>query len=425
MTLHVLPSAQPVSAGVSWFRSTWARIAILILVVAGTVAAHRWYGNRNHFFDLKIYTEAMRWWHSGHPLYEYAEPDATQGQLGYTYPPFAAVIMKPLALLNLGSIIAIYVILAAAAFAVSIWWLTGPVAQRFSLPRWFAFGLMLPLASALEPVREAFSFGQVNFLLWVLVLFDLLVLLPGGSRFVGVGIGLATAIKLIPGIFIVYLLVTRRFRAAAVAAGTALVACALAAAIAPRESWTFWTSRIFLSEGVGKLAYEFNQSVNGVLARLAWPELPNRVLWIVLVLPILGYGLWRARRAAAAGDELAGLTLAGIAGSLVSPVTWAHHIFWVVPALVVMLAARPHDVASGLRRPAARYALAGISYLTITMSVVAIWSFYLHQPGGVVAFVMSNWYVWLMIALLALLPIRVAERGLTTDMGVELGRARA
>ncbi len=415
----------PATVRSSWLRAHGGQLTILGVVVVIMAAAHAWYGNRNHFFDLRIYADAMKWWQAGHPLYDYTKPDETQGQLGYTYPPFAAIFMRPLAWLNLGSIIAIYVVASVAAFAACIWWLARPLADRYQVPRWLAFGLTIALASGLEPIREAFTFGQINFVLWALVLFDLLVLLPRGSRFVGVGIGLATALKLVPGIFIVYLLVTRRFRAAAVSGGTFAAATLLALAVAPRASWTFWTDKVFLGEGVGQLAYAFNQSINGVLARLAAPDLPNRAVWILLILPVVGYGLWRARRAAAAGDELAGLTLAGIVGSLISPVTWAHHIFWIVPALVVLLSAGAGDRwVGGLGGQTGRYTLAGIGYLSITVSVVAIWSFALHQPGGVAAFVMSNWYVWLMLALLPLLPInRPAGRVEQRDAGA--GRAAA
>ena len=47
-------------------------------------------------------------------------------------------------------------------------------------------------------------------------------------------------------------------------------------------------------------------------------------------------GLWRARRAVLGGDELAGLTLAGLVGVLVSPVSWVHHIIWIFPAMVIL-----------------------------------------------------------------------------------------
>src|SRR5206468_5889176 len=105
------------------------------------------------------------------------------------------------------------------------------------------------LGGAFEPLRETVNFGQVNMVLVLLVGADVLVLLNserrlagvGLGRLAGIGIGLATAIKLTPGIFIVYLLITRRWRAAAVAGGTTLAATILAGAVAPGASREFWT----------------------------------------------------------------------------------------------------------------------------------------------------------------------------------------
>ena len=48
----------------------------------------------------------------------------------------------------------------------------------------------------------------------VLVGLDLLVLQPKNSKFTGIGIGLATAIKLTPAVYLIYLVVTKRWRAA-------------------------------------------------------------------------------------------------------------------------------------------------------------------------------------------------------------------
>jgi alpha-1,2-mannosyltransferase len=144
---------------------------------------------------------------------------------------------------------------------------------------------------------------------------------------------------------------------------------------------------------VGQLDYFANQSVMGLLARLTYPGLPNRVLWLAVVLPILVYGMWRAARTARAGDEVAAIALVGIAGSLVSPVTWVHHLFWFVPALVVLVDCR-------------RWTFAAVVYVTVSVSVVSLWEFNLGRPGGVVGFVLGNWFVWLMLALLVALPTR-------------------
>ena len=399
---------------------TAVRVAAVLVAAAAAVVSHGQYGLRHGFFDLKIYREAMLWWADGNQLYDFAKPDATQGQLEFTYPPFAAYLLRPLAWLTVGQSIWIFKVVAVACLAVTVWWLIRPVADRWRQPRWFVFTLAFVLASGLEPIREAFSFGQINFVLWALILLDLLVLAPRGSRFTGIGIGIATAIKLVPGVFILYLLVSRRWRAAAVASGTAAAATLLAAALAPAESRIFWTEKLLQGEGVGQLEYTFNQSIMGVLARLADPAQPSQIVWLALALPILGYGLWRAGRAAMAGDEVAGLTLAGFAGSLASPVSWVHHLFWFVPALVVLVdaAVRPHDVAHGLRRRPATVSWAFVVYTTVTISLVALYEFKLGSPGGPIGFVLGNWDVWLMLALLFLLPIRRLGATTPTPMPV-------
>jgi alpha-1,2-mannosyltransferase len=383
---------------------TRARLAILAAVTVAAAAAHLAYGNRHHFFDLLIYRDAMRWWDAGNPLYDFFRPDDTQGRLEFTYPPFAAFLLRPLAWLTQAQTVWAYQVIAVAALAASVWWLVRPLPRsdvgRPDKTAWFVFGLTFVLATTLEPIREAYTFGQINIMLWALILLDLLVLLPRGSRWTGVGIGLATAIKLIPGIFILYLLATRRWLAAAVAAGTTALATGIAAAAAPHESWIYFTQRLLRGEGVGQLHYAFNQSVMGTLARLAYPNPPSRIVWLVVSLAVLGYGLWRAARLARAGDEVAAIAVVGIVGSLISPVTWVHHIFWLVPALIVL-------VDSGRR---ALIGFAAAIWLTVTVSVLSLYEFTLHQPGGAVGFVLSNWIVWLMLALLVVLPAGVPER---------------
>ena len=224
---------------------------------------------------------------------------------------------------------------------------------------------------------------------------------PRQQRFAGVGIGLATAIKLVPGIFIVYLLVSRRWRAAAVASRHRAGRHALAAAVAPRDSWTFWTRSCCTPTGSGNLAYAFNQSLHGHAGPAGAPGPPSR--WCGWRWPCRSpVRAVAGRPGGAAGDEVAGLTLAGFVGSLVSPVTWAHHLFWFVPALVVL-------VDAGLRRGRhALLVLALVVYVTTTVSLVAIYDSPLETPPAV-WFLLSNWYVWVMLFLLPLLPIRTVN----------------
>jgi alpha-1,2-mannosyltransferase len=382
-----------------WAGSRAGRVIIVGALALVAVAGHAWYGLRNSFFDLMIYRDAMRWWADGHPLYEYAKPDATQGQLGFTYPPAGAILLRPLAWLTGTQAKVLFVVLAVAALGASIWWLLRPIVAKHHWVRWFALAIAFILATGLEPIRLGFDFGQINFVLWALIVFDLAVLGPRQSRFFGVGIGLATAIKLIPGIFILYLLVTRRWRALFVSTCVALLVTLLSAAVAPEASKTFWTEKLLHSDGVGQLDYVMNQSLNGLLARLSGGQ-PSTVVWLLLALPLLGYGLYRARQAFLAGDETAGLALTGFTGSLVSPVTWGHHIFWFVPALLVLV-----DAYLVTRRRSYLW-LAVLTYATVTFSVLQWYEFTLRRPGGPVGFVLGNWLILLMLALLVLLPIR-------------------
>jgi alpha-1,2-mannosyltransferase len=384
-------------------------IVALVVLWAGAATAHALYGNRHNFFDLGIYHRAVQWWADGHPIYSYSQPDRVEGSLGFTYPPFAAVLLRPLAGLNLIGAQVAFGIVSAVALVVALWYVAGPVARRLGYPAWFGVALALPLVSWLEPVRETFTFGQVNFILLALIVVDLLVAVPRRSRWAGIGIGLAAAIKLTPAIFVLYLLLTRRWRPAVTAMLTAAAATLVGGLAMWHDSLRFWTDLLWRTERIGHIERITNQSVMGMLARLSEPAAPNRVVWVLLVVTILGYGLWRARAAAAAGDELAGVTLTALVGCLVSPVTWTHHLVWFVPALALLV-----DVALGRGRPPRQRwwlaALALVLWATVVCSVTSWYEWKFLDPESVqgtpAGFLIENWYVLLTVVLLMALPIR-------------------
>ena len=66
-----------------------------------------------------------------------------------------------------------------------------------------------------------------------------------GGRWTGVGVGVAAGIKLTPLLFIPFLLVTGRVRAAAIAAGTFAATVALGFAIAPSQAERYWLRGTF------------------------------------------------------------------------------------------------------------------------------------------------------------------------------------
>jgi alpha-1,2-mannosyltransferase len=233
---------------------------------------------------------------------------------------------------------------------------------------------------------------------------DLLYLVRRRHPLGGVLIGLATAIKLTPGIFILYLLVTKRWRAAFVSIAAATGATVLAGAVAPDLSREFWTDALWNTSRVGSQSFISNQSVNGLVARLS-PLNPSRPLWLALVLVVLALWAWRVRRAAAVGDEMAGFVLTGIAGCLVSPFTWVHHLVWLLPAIILIVDRSLRD-ATGRRRVAL---LAFALGMYVLLSSRLVWQYAFHFGGwGLLG---ANAYVYASLALLLVLPLAPGPAG--------------
>lgn len=357
-----------------------AQILSLTALAVAALTFDAFFAVRHGFFDLNVYYGAINYWADGGNIYDFVRRNSTYG---FTYPPFAALTMLPMAVLSWPVTV---IISSVATVAVTVWLLWTLLRK----PGWFELGVFLCLAAAFEPMRETFLFGQVNMLLVGLVAADLLWLQAKGSRWTGVGIGLATAIKLTPGIFIVYLLVTRRWRAALVSMAVAGGATVLAAAVAPNASREFWTTALWDTDRVGALSFISNQSLQGVLARLD-PVHPNKILWILSVLAVLLVWVFRSQRAIAGNDEMLGFALTGLIGVLISPVTWIHHLVWAIPAMVLMWQ----------RGGTKTRVFALIAYVILCSRVVWLFT---EDFSGLIGFVLSNAYVWLMLAMLFVTP---------------------
>ncbi|MEU9166603.1 glycosyltransferase 87 family protein [Streptomyces sp. NPDC048420] len=333
------------------------------------------------WFDLRVYHGAVDTWiHHGGRLYDYRVPGTTYG---FTYPPFAAVAMLPMALLDLRTAIVVGLLLNLAALAVVMRLLTGRAWRRYG---WYGCALGACALALFEPLRDTFSFGQVNLLLLALVLVDAWLLATGRERRAGIGIGLAAAVKLTPALFIGLLLVARRWRAAAVATVVALAATGFAAVVAPDASRFYWTDALWDTTRVGRLDYVSNQSLQGILARLGETD---RAVWAVAVLLTLGVWAVRARRAVVAGDWAAAFALTGLTACLVSPITWVHHLVWLLPSFAVL-------VRTGHAR------VAGALYAVMCTSVVWLW---FDDASGIDGFLGSNTYTWITLGLLLWLPV--------------------
>ena len=330
-------------------------VAVVALLVAFAISfeIYRRFGAPRNELDLRIYYNAMTSWHSGNNLYSYSYQDSVNGALGFTYPPFAALLMSPMPMLSIRGIIAVAGLgIVAATVAMVMLALRERVQLR--RPQFvLATGLATAAAFCLQPITQTIAYGQVNTLLALLVMADILVLSRRGSRFAGVGIGLAMAIKLTPAIFLVYLVIGRRWRMLRVAVATAAGVTLLAAVAVPSDSWQYFTTLLWDSNRVGVVDNTANQSLNGTLARLTGSLSPDKVTWGLLVLIVLAVGAVRIHRAVAAGDTLLAITVTGLMGVLISPVSWIHHAVWIVPAMVVLISRLVRTLPRHRFRPAA------------------------------------------------------------------------
>lgn len=287
--------------------------------------------------DLDVYRTGARVLLHGGDLYSQLPRLATGARLPFTYPPFAALAFIPLALLGYTAANWLLSSATMVAVAAALWCFAAstPGAAGARMRRLLPWAL--PAALLLEPIRSTLTYGQINALLMALVTVDCLTRAPRWPR--GIGVGIATAAKLTPGVFLLFFLLRRDLRSA-VRAGLAFAACTLAGfALAPRDSLRFWTHLAYQPGRAGGIAYAANQSVLGALARLGLTTPARAWLWLALCLLIAVLAVTGMRAVLRTGQVTHALLLNAAAGLLISPISWSHHWVWAAPALLTCLSA--------------------------------------------------------------------------------------
>lgn len=273
--------------------------------------------------DLHVYATAVSSFVHHRSLY------GLHGSLraGFTYPPFAGIVFLPLGFLPEPAAMIAWSVLTVLGVAAVAW----VVARR--LPRSFGpVALVWPALVALvlgsKPLQSNLRFGQVSVFLALGVLVDVVVL--HGRRGQGVLTGICGAVKLTPLLFVPYLWLIGRRRAAVVAAGAFGLATALGFAVLPQDSVAYWSNYVWHQSAGLPLAEGGNQSIYGLLLRAGVHGAALWAVWVALGAGVAVLGLWRARRAWLAGQPLLGLAIAGCVGILVSPISWTHHQLWIL-----------------------------------------------------------------------------------------------
>ncbi|MEV4126229.1 glycosyltransferase 87 family protein [Nocardia sp. NPDC049707] len=349
-----------------------------------------------HLMDLSVYQIAGHRVVDGVSIYDTPLLGRTRGVWEFVYTPFAALLFVPL--VNLHGDVFTYVGAFGnfAMLTASVWAALSMLGYRRDL-RLVLVGV--PIAGLLmwcEPVRETMAFGQINIFLLLLVLADMA--LPDTSRWKGVLTGIAAGIKLTPAFFVVYLLVTRRYRAAVTAIGAFAATVLVGLAAMPKDSLTFWSGAFADPKRVGVPENPRNESLRGLLARTIGVEGVHQLLWLAGAFAIAAACLYLARRLSLTGAELPAVVLVGLTTTAVSPYSWVHHWVWLAPLLVYLvdLALRRRGVVVSIGLLVAVVIAAGgvIAFFDPTMS-----SIFDYPSGSHIATLVHNGYIWLTFAL--------------------------
>jgi glycosyl transferase family 87 len=314
--------------------------------------------------------------HRASPLYDWTGQHGVQ----FTYPPFAAVLFSVASVLPWTAMRWAMTLASVAALGLSLWLVFGTLGYR-DRPA-IRLGATLGISAfalATEPVQQTLALGQVNLLLMLLVVADLLLGdgIPRSRWWHGIGVGIAAGVKLTPLIFIPYLLLTRRYRQAATASAVFAATVALGYAVLPKDSGTYWANGLFLKANrIVFLGTRGNQSLRGVLTRLAGSVSSGTLPWIAAAALVVIVGLVTAMLLYRAGQPVPGMLACALTGLLVSPLSWDHHWVWVAPGFALLA-----HLGAAARRRAARvgwWAAGGVLFL-IFASWPQFWN--LSQAG--------------------------------------------
>ncbi len=373
---------------------------VLLLAAVGTVS----YTQAAKFdFDFHhFYLDAEYVWQHGQLNPDPDNPERLLRRQLPFYVPTVSVLLAPLAAGGKQAAAIIWALGQVAALAVCL-----KLLARWNrvdgsrVPSWAP--LLTATLLALPAIYETARFNQISFFVLALVL-------AGGNAIerrapirAGLWLGLATVFKLLPGLFMVWLLMKRQWKALGAMVVTVLVIAVVPPLIAfgPRDTLAYhrqwWNCNIHGAAARGMVDTEArshfidhrNQSIPAVLARLLWSEHPHRFAWQPLTLDeqtcrrlslALTFGLlvvlvWSTRSARipekkekmpsnrAGSDTRYGTALYLIAMLVLSPLLRTYYLIWAWPGLVLIA----HRALDESNRRAQRLGQIGLLVWTVGM----------------------------------------------------------
>ncbi len=295
---------------------------------------------------------------SARALVDGGDPYATASHFGYLYPLFLTFLLIPLAGLPCGLAAAVWYLAGLAALAASLILLArlaSPAGGRERSPPVAAFLLLLLIC--FDVLQNNVVNGQVNFLVLLCCVGYLVSLQNGRPLPAALCLGAAIAIKLVPAVLLVHLLVRRRPGTALGAVIAAGVLCLLPGLLPGVDVGALYVEyyRSFLAVEVVQAETPPRTmvvySVYGMLAELApdlrglaWGKVTVALL-ILAALAVRDFQVarpWVHRPAGAESGEPGPAAVFSFAHYLlvmllISPMSEVHHLAFALPALTWFL----------------------------------------------------------------------------------------
>ncbi len=194
-------------------------------------------------------------------------PGALSG-LTYVYPPLYACLLAPMTVMNAKVAAAVWYVFKLALTALTFWLLWQWVGS--TAPFSWKFAGLLFLATG-RFIIDDFQLGQLTLVVMELAIIGLYAKAHWQEGWGAILLGMSIALKLLPGIFIVYFLLRKEFRFA-VWTGLAAMAWSVMPVFwyggqLPWLSERFWHQQVAGAATLSALSGADNQSLQGMLMR--------------------------------------------------------------------------------------------------------------------------------------------------------------
>jgi alpha-1,2-mannosyltransferase len=250
-----------------------AAVVLAHLILAGSIASRQPGTVRFAQVDFNTYYAGAALWAAGQNPYDGAAIEKLLWHQGlayisgsnYIYPPYLAAALTPGLFLSPLILGFLWYLASLGSLALALWLILRGQALAPSdvLPAWRDAFLFTCLFA---PVRHALYVGQVNALLLLLVAITFLACQRGREVGAGVSLGLATLIKVSPGLLALHFLLARRFRALAAFGVTVLGLPVVTLPLFRNDLHAFFA---IVPARLGQpMPHLVNQSLNGFFSRL-------------------------------------------------------------------------------------------------------------------------------------------------------------